>query len=384
MNPENTRKPLELGHILTQYGDRYCKQYNPCTHQRKAITAITSCRTSAMGGHASQCNHCGYRSQAYNSCRNKHCPKCQFIKQEKWVDKLKERLLPVKHFHFVFTIPDALHTIFYINQAQCYSILFAAAWMAIRKAAANPRFSGAQTGGVALLHTWTQTLNYHPHIHMLVPSGGISEDHMEWIANRRNFFAPSKVLGLIFRGCLCSLLEKGINAGKITIPESESWSQIKGQLYSKNWIIYAQKPIGGVNGVLNYLGRYAHRVAITNSRISEMSEDQVSFRYQDNKNHGERKIMTLQAVEFIRRFMMHILPDNFYKIRYYGIMAAVNTKTIREQCLALIGKINGLARFVGLSDADVYRFITGKDNLHCPQCNDGIMIVFWKIPRPYR
>jgi hypothetical protein len=300
------------------------------------------------------------------------------------VDKLKERLLPVKHFHFVFTIPDALHTLFYINQAQCYSILFAAAWMAIRKASANPRFSGTQTGGVAVLHTWTQTLNYHPHIHMLVPSGGISEDQVEWIASRKNFFAPIKVVSLIFRGCLCSLLEKSINTGEIIIPERESWTQIKDKLYSKNWIIYAQKPIGGVNGVLKYLGRYAHRVAITNSRISEMSQDQVSFQYKDNKDRGVRKIMTVHAVEFIRRFMMHVLPDNFYKIRYYGIMAAVNTKTIREQCLALIGKMNDLARFVGLSDAEVYRFITGKDNLCCPQCKVGIMIAFWGIPHPYR
>ena len=384
MNSENTRQSLELAHILEQYGKQYSDQYNPCTQQRKALTAISSCRTSALGGHASQCNHCGYQSKAYNSCRNKHCPKCQFIKQEKWVDKLKGRLLPVKHFHFVFTIPDALHTMFYINQAQCYSILFAAAWMAIRKASANPRFSGAQTGGVALLHTWTQTLNYHPHIHMLVPSGGISEDHMEWIASRKNFLVPIKVVGLIFRGCLCSLLEKGLNAGEIIIPENESWKQLKKQLYLKNWIIYAQKPIGGVNGVLKYLGRYAHRVAITNSRISEMSEDHVSFRYQDNKDHGKSKIMRLQAVEFIRRFMTHILPDNFYKIRYYGVMAAVNTKTIREQCLALIGKMNDLTRFVGLTDAEVYRFITGKDNLCCPQCNLWIMIVFRKIPLPNR
>ncbi len=381
---ENSRKSLELAQILERHADQYCDRYNPCLQQRKAITAITSCRTSAMGGHASLCNHCGYQAQAYNSCRNKHCPKCQFIKQEKWVDKLKERLLPVKHFHFVFTIPDTLHMLFYINQAKCYSILFAAAWMAIRKASSNPRFAGTQTGGVALLHTWTQTLNYHPHIHMLVPAGGISEDQIEWVESRKNFFVPIKVVALIFRGCLCNLLEKGINAGEITIPEHESWVQIKDQLYSKNWIIYAQKPIGGVNGVLDYLGRYAHRVAITNSRISEMSNDQVSFRYQDNKDHGVNKTMTLQAVEFIRRFMMHVLPDNFYKIRYYGIMAAVNTKTIREQCLALIGRMNDLARFIGLSDAEVYRAITGKGNLKCPQCNAGLLIIFRKIPPPYR
>ena len=377
---ENSRQPLELAHILKQYGDQYASRYNPCPQQRKTIRAITSCRTSAMGGHASQCNQCGYQTQAYNSCRNKHCPKCQFIKQEKWVDKLKGRLLPVKHFHFVFTIPEAIHTMFYINQAYCYKLLFTAAWMAIRKASTNTRFGGVQAGGVAVLHTWTQTLNYHPHIHMLVPAGGITEDQMEWKGTRKNFFAPIKVVGLIFRGCLCSLLEKGINTGEITIPDNESWNQLKDQLYSKNWIIYAQKPMGGVDSVLNYLGRYAHRVAISNSRIFDMTDDQVSFRYQDNKDHGAHKTMTLHSVEFIRRFMLHVLPDNFYKIRYFGILAAVNTNTLREQCLALIGTMNDLARFVGLSDAEVYRAITGKDNLKCPKCHSGMLIVFRNIP----
>jgi len=383
VNTENTRQPLELAHILKQFGDQYCDKYNPCSQQIKALRAITSCRTSSLGGHASQCNHCGYQAQAYNSCRNKHCPKCQYLKQEKWVDKLKDRLLPVKHFHFVFTIPEELHTLFYINQAYCYKTLFTAAWMAVNKAATNPRFGEVRTGAVAVLHTWTQTLNYHPHIHMLVPTGGISEDQVEWIGSRKNFFVPIKVVGLIFRGCLCQQLEKAINAGDITTPENQSWKQLKKQIYAKDWIIYAQKPMGGVNSVLNYLGRYAHRVAISNSRISDMREDQVTFRYQDNKNHGVHKTMTLDAVEFIRRFMMHILPNNFYKIRYFGIMAAVNTKTLREQCLALIGKMNDLARFIGLSESEAYRIITGKDNLKCPQCNTGMMIIFKKIPLPF-
>ncbi len=381
---ENSRQPVELSHILQQFSEQYCNRYNPCPQQQKAIRAITTCRTSLQGGHSSRCNQCGYQAQAYNSCRNKHCPKCQFIKQEKWVDKLNERLIPVKHFHFVFTIPKALHTLFYINQAQCYSILFSAAWMAIRKASVNTRLASSQTGGMAVLHTWTQTLNYHPHIHMLVPAGGISEDQMEWISSRKNFFAPIKVVGLIFRGCLCSLLDKGIKDGSINLPEKESWKYLKDLAYSKQWIIYAQKPMGGVHSVINYLGRYAHRVAITNSRISDINEGQVSFRYQDNKDQGKHKTMTLHAVEFIRRFMMHILPDNFYKIRYYGIMAAVHTKSLRQQCLALIGKMNDLARFVGLTEAEVYRAITGKDNLKCPNCDRGLMIIYRSIPLPYR
>jgi hypothetical protein len=272
---------------------------------------------------------------------------------------------------------------FYINQVYCYNILFTAAWMAIRKASKHHCTTEIQPGGVAVLHTWTQTLNYHPHIHMLVPAGGITEDQMEWIESRRNFFAPLKVVGLIFRGCLSTLLEKGIRTGEITIPENESWNQLKNQIYRKNWIIYAEKPRGGVQSVLNYLGRYAHRVAISNSRITEINNDQVSFRYKDNKNHGSQRIMTIHPVEFIRRFMMHILPNNFYKIRYFGVLAAVNTTTLREQCLALIGKMNNLARYVGLADAEVYRSLTGRDSLECPECHSGIMFVLRNIPPPY-
>ena len=217
---ENKRHTHELAHILAQFGEQYHKQYNSCFEQQKAMKAIISCRTSAMKGHIARCNNCGFEKQAYNSCRNKHCPKCQFIKQEKWVDKLKGRLLPTRHFHLVFTIPQELNSIFYINQRYCYSELFSAAWQAVHKATANPRFLGAQTGAVALLHTWTQTLMYHPHIHMIVPAGGLSEDQVEWVSSGNKFFVPIKVIGKIFRGILCRCIEKGIKDGDIKLPQN--------------------------------------------------------------------------------------------------------------------------------------------------------------------
>ena len=370
---ENKKHTHELAHILAQFGEQYHKQYNSYFEQQKAMKAIISCRTSAMGGHTARCNNCGFEKQAYNSCRNKHCPKCQFIKQEQWVDKLKGRLLPIRHFHLVFTIPQELNSIFYINQRYCYSALFSAAWQAIHKATANPRFLGAQTGAVALLHTWTQTLIYHPHIHMIIPAGGLSEDQVEWINSGNKFLVPIKVIGKIFRGILCRCIEKGIKDGDIKLPKNLNWAKLKNKLYEKSWIIYAQKPLGGVNSVLQYLGKYAHRVAISNSRIVELKAENVSFLYKDNRDHGVQKIMTILAVEFIRRFLQHILPDNFYKIRYYGILASVHTSSLKEQCLALIGKITFLSKLEGLSAMEVYWKITGKDAALCPCCKKGRM-----------
>jgi hypothetical protein len=246
----------------------------------------------------------------------------------------------------------------------------------------NPRFWGAQTGAVALLHTWSQTLMYHPHIHMIVPAGGLSEDNMEWISSGIKFFVPIKVIGKIFRGILCRYIETGIKEGDIKLPENQNWEKFKNQLYEKNWIIYAQKPLGGVNSVLQYLGRYSHRVAIANSRIIQVEQGNVSFCYKDNKNHGFQKSMTIPALEFIRRFMQHILPDNFYKIRYYGIMAAVHTQTLMEQCLALLGKVNAMPVLEGLSAMEAYREITGKDPFQCPACRKGRMMILQRIPVP--
>ena len=379
---ENKRHPHELAQILREYGQQYGMQYNLCAHQQKTMNAIIDCRTNALGGHTARCNSCGFEMQAYNSCRNKHCPKCQFIKQEQWIDKLKGRLLPVRHFHLVFTVPDTLHNIFYINQRYCYNALFSAAWQSVQKTAKNHSFLGAQAGAVALLHTWSQTLMYHPHIHMIVPAGGLSEDHMEWIKSGTKFFVPIKVIGKIFRDILCHYIETGIMEGNIKLPDNQNWERLKNQLYEKNWIIYAQKPLSGVNSVLQYLGRYSHRVAIANSRIVQIEKDNVSFSYKDNRNHGIQKIMTIPALEFIRRFMQHILPDNFYKIRYYGIMAAIHTRTLLEQCLDLLGKVSYMPILDGLSVMEAYRKITGKEPFLCPECKKGIMMMLRKIPVP--
>ena len=371
---ENTKKAIELSDIFRACGDDFMKTHQLCPDQLKAIGDITKCRTSALGGHTDQCDHCGHTRQSYNSCRNRHCPKCMFTKKMQWVDKLAANLPPVKHFHVVFTIPCCLHPLFYINQSKAYSLLFKAAGEALLQCAANPDFLGAQAGAVAVLHTWGQTLIYHPHIHMIVPAGGLSSDQMEWIPSPKKFFLPVKVLSNLFRGILCRLLELAVVKNEIALPDSiPDFSWLKKQCYKKSWVVYCQKPFSGDEGIIRYLGNYTHRVAISNNRISSFEDGKVSFSYKDYKSAGTRKNMTMEAPEFIRRFLQHILPCGFYKIRYFGILALCNLGSKMETCFSLIAKNSYLPALEGLNAAEVWQMVSGKNLYNCPVCKEGKM-----------
>jgi predicted Zn-ribbon and HTH transcriptional regulator len=371
----NKRQNLEVADILKTGMEQIVDKQNLCHVQLKALFDITSCRSSVMGGHINSCKQCGFKQQAYNSCHNRHCPKCQFLKQEQWVDKLKGRLIPGKYFHIVFSIPHLLNPLFYINQSQCYKLLFSAASEALKNAGTNPQFLGAETGAVAVLHTWGQTLSYHPHIHMLVPAGGLSEDGTEWVNSPKKFFLPVKALSKMFRGILIRLLKKQLDENKLKLNDGfPGFLALKEKLYEKNWNVYAKKALGGINSVLAYLGRYTHRVAISNSRLLNVDNNKVTFRYKNYRKRGEQQILTITCMEFARRFMMHILPKGFYKIRYYGILATANIKTKRQQAIALIGKVIWLPILEGLTAYEVYRTLSGKDPLRCPKCKQGIMI----------
>ena len=371
---ENTKQDFELADILSDQAAVFLQQHNLCPEQLKAYKAITQCRTAALGGHVDYCDNCGYVRQSYNSCRNRHCPKCQFVKKEQWVDKLTANLLPVKHFHVVFTIPGCLHKLFYINQSKAYSMLFKAAGKALIQCAANPAFINAQVGAVAILHTWGQTLVYHPHIHMIIPAGGLSEDQMEWIPARKNFFLPVRALSAVFRGILCRLVEQAVIDQEIKLPEEElDFSSIKKQCYQKKWVVYCEKPFSSANNLIRYLGNYTHRVAISNHRIIDYRDGKVIFSFKDYKSSGLSRNMTLEAGEFIRRFMQHILPCGFYKIRYFGFMAMCNMKLKLQSCFDLIDKVVFLPVLEGLTSMEVWQSITGSDSLHCPKCNTGIM-----------
>jgi hypothetical protein len=370
---ENIKHKLELGDIFRSHGEEFLSGHHLSCEQRKAFHDIVQCRTAALGGHVDQCDHCGYTRPSYNSCRNRHCPKCQFMKKVQWVDKLAANLPPVKQFHIVFTIPQCLHRLFYLNQRLAYTLLFAAAGKALQQCAAS-RFAGAQIGAVAILHTWGQTLIYHPHIHMIVPSGGLSQDQMEWIYAGKKFFLPVKILSLVFRGILCRLLEEACNNGEIRLPkETLGFNWIKDQCYRKKWVVYCEKPFSSSDNLIQYLGNYTHRVAISNHRLIEHKDNKVQFWYKDYRSCGLRKSITLSADEFIRRFLHHILPSNFYRIRYFGFLAMCNAPTKLATCFDLIEKHTWLSLLEGLNSMEVWRIITGRDPVCCPVCWMGKM-----------
>ncbi len=374
MEAVNSRPSLDIAAIFRRYGADFLKQHRLCIDQLNAYQAICACRTSALGGHIDQCDQCGHHQVSYNSCRNRHCPKCQYTKQLAWVDKLSSSLPVCRYFHLVFTLPSLLHKTFYLNQRICYDLLFKASAQALGKVSKHPKFLGAQTGAVAVLHSWGQALTYHPHIHMLVPAGGLSEDGTEWIRAGQKFFLPVKVLGAVFRGVLWSLLETAIRTGKVQLADTFSEiKELKAAVYSKRWNVYAKKPLASPNSVVRYLGRYSHRIAISNSRLVSMDHGKITFRWKDYRKRLSNQLLTLEAQEFIGRFIRHVLPKGFYKIRYYGLLASAN-RSKKQTCMALIGGEQPVALLQGLTARQVIKTVTGKDPDQCPKCKRGMLI----------
>ncbi|SHN30206.1 Transposase zinc-binding domain-containing protein [Cyclobacterium lianum] len=368
----------ELSDILRSQKENFLIRGRLCTDQMRAYNDILHCRTSKMGSHTLTCDTCGDTRTSYNSCRNRHCPKCQYVKQLLWVEKLKCRLLPVRYFHVVFTVPEFLKPLFYLNQRECYSMLFASSALAVKKAASNPAFLGVESGCLSVLHTWGQALNYHPHIHMLVPAGGPDLDHMEWVAAKKMFFVPVKALSQIFRGIFMEKLFFALEANQLRVPEKQkclyaAMGILKKEAYSKFWHVYIKKTFKGANQVVSYLGRYTHRVAISNSRIVSVNATTVKFRWKDYRDN-KTKIMDLPCAEFIRRFMQHVLPNGFYKIRYYGIMSSANSKTKMEECFRLLRITRFISFYQGLSTYEILEEILGRDPFRCTCCNRGRMV----------
>ena len=383
METTQRKHKTEVADIIAQYGLDYLKTHRMCPDQLKAFNAILNCRTAKMGGHLQECDHCGHQKPIFNSCRNRHCPKCQYIKQAQWVDKLQSQLPVTRYFHLVFTIPSELHNTYYINQRVCYDLLFKAASTTLKQVAANPDFLGAETGAVAVLHTWGQTISYHPHIHMIVPAGGLSSDQTEWAPAGKKFFLPVKVLSKIFRAILCRMIGEHISDGKIKLPKGiTNFDDLKKTLYKKNWNVFSKKAFGGAKSVIRYLGEYTQRVAISNHRIVNLDNGIVTFRWKDYRKALKGEYMELKADEFISRFFRHILPTGFYKIRYYGFLAPVNSLTKKEVVFQLIGKSTYLSSLEGLNGLEVLEKVTGKDLSYCPVCKKGRMrnksLKLWK------
>jgi len=382
----NIMTPAEVGDIFRLYGGQFRQHYNLPKRHVRAMNAIKNCRTRALGSHTDKCDQCGNTRVFYNSCRNRHCPKCQGLNQTKWVDKLAANLLPVKYFHIVFTIPAELNQLSLVNQKCVYDIIFKAASETILMLAKDKRHLGVETGLVAVLHTWGQTLTEHPHLHVLVPAGGWNETTQYWKYSRKNFFVHVKVLSRVFRGKFISLLKKAYLEKKLKfegeispLKQSKKFKQLLDLLYNKEWVVFCEKSQKNCSRIIEYLARYSYRVAISNDRIIGIKNDRVFFRYKDYQEKGKRKVMELEAVEFIRRFLLHVLPEGFCKIRYYGILASRNRTSKLKYIRKALGRKAIKAKYAGLPWNEVLYLLTGVDPLKCPICKTGKMMPHTEI-----
>lgn len=364
---------LEVQDIFLLYGDAYREEHkNLPIHILRVMSAIEQCRTSALGGHMTICEDCGDLQISYNSCRNRHCPKCQALAREQWVDNQKTNLLNVGYFHVVFTIPDTLNSIMFQNQRELYNLLFKAASETLSELANNPKYLGAKIGFTSVLHTWGQNLMYHPHLHCIVPGGGL--DSMDnWINSRKKFFIPVRVLSEKFRGKYLFYLNQLFENNKLEFHAEQqrfsnhrNFKTILSELYSKEWIVYCKPPFKDASCVVEYLGRYTHRVAISNNRIISIDGGNVTFKWRDYKDSNKWKLMTVSAGEFIRRFLIHVLPKRFMKIKHYGLLSNRNKSLRLAICKRLTNTI--IVPIERLSILDLIQKITGKDFSKCRQC----------------
>jgi hypothetical protein len=361
------RSRPELAEVFRQYGESYQRTHRVSACEQKVIRAVSVCRTQDLGGHLDRCDACGFERPAYNSCRNRHCPKCQSLAKARWFEKQTAELLPVGYFHLVFTLPHELNRLILANKKIVLGLLFKAVSETLLEF--GKRRLGATMGIIAVLHTWDQTLKDHFHLHCLVPAGALSLDQSRWIASRNNFLFPVKALSRVFRGKFLDLLAKALQQGKIQIIHAD----IKASR-QKNWVVYAKKPFGSPQTVLDYLGRYTHRVALSNNRILQVQDGEVTLSYRDRKDGDRKKIITLEAHEFIRRFLLHVLPDGFMRIRHFGFLANRSKKQALAQCRKLLDCDPALPQSPILSAKDLLLKITGIDLSRCPCCHAGTMI----------
>lgn len=362
----------EVQDIFKLHRPEFLRNYKPSQQQRKALTDIANCRSAVLGGHVDVCEQCGYSYISYNSCCNRHCPKCQNLKREQWLLDREQELLDVSYFHIVFTIPDPLlNELTLRNQEVIYNILFHAAMESLQELAADPKYLGANIGILAVLQTWNQTMMEHPHIHCIVPAGGLSDSGLNWINSSKKFFIPVKVLSRKFRGKFLYLLKKVWKNGELIFPGNIAYLAnptnfyiLLEQLYRIDWVVYSKKPFATAAYVLRYLGRYTHKVCISNYRIVSFDNGRVTFKYRDRDK--KEKLMTISAVEFIRRFLLHILPPRFVKIRYYGFLS----NRVRKIKIRLCQKILGmkLKPSQKLSPLELILESFGFDPTICPIC----------------
>jgi hypothetical protein len=358
---------LELADIVRAHGEAYRRSHALTPDQAAVLRDVERCRTAALGGHLDVCDRCGYATPSYNSCRNRHCPKCQGLAQAKWIAEREERILPVRHFHVVFTLPAELHALARYRRELVFDMLFACASQTLLELGRDERRLGAQLGFTAVLHTWTRQLLFHPHIHCIVTGGGLSLDGRRWIDARKRFLFPVKVMGALFRGKILDRLREAHAKGHFArfegFEDPEAFDRFMATLACKDWVVYAKRAFGGAEQVYRYLGRYTHRIGIANSRLVALRDNAVTFRSKDGK------AITVAANEFLRRFLLHVLPARFVKMRHFGLLAAgnVHTKLVRAR-----GLLRRRARARALSPRHVLAALVA-DTRRCPVCGIGTL-----------
>jgi hypothetical protein len=382
-----TRPRLEVADVLRRHGDAFLQRYDSTlsSGQRRVLRDVAACRTATLGGHVEACDQCGHQQIAYNSCRNRHCPKCQATAAADWMEARKAELLPVEYFHVVFTLPAAFNPIALQNPRLVYGLLFQTAAETLRRVAADPKQLGAEIGFLAVLHTWGQNLQHHPHVHCVVPGGGLAPDGSRWIACRPGFFLPVRVLSRVFRGKFLALLRSAFDRGKLVfhgklapLADPGAFQRYLASAAKPEWVVHAKPPFGGPEQVLKYLARYTHRAAISNRRLISLEGDEVEFLWKDYADRSQRKTMTLKAVEFIRRFLLHVLPAGFVRVRHYGFLANRVCQEKLTLCRSLLA-----AGTVAAAPEPTVGQETGSDATTCPVCGRGRLVIIERLqPAP--
>jgi hypothetical protein len=382
------RPKYEVADIFREYGEQYRSNHPLPPAHLKVMHDIEVCRTAYLGGHLEQCDCCGFQRFSYNSCRNRHCPKCQALTKARWLEARKVELLPVTYFHNVFTLPHELNSLTLCNKKALLNLLFRSVSETLMQFGANPENGiGGKLGFTCILHTWDQTLLDHFHLHCLIPGGALSCDNDRWVSAREDFLFPVKALSKVFRGKFIDYLNQAFANNQLVFPgaiqhleRQKEFAQLVDQLWHKDWVVYSKQSFAGPEQVLDYLGRYTHRVAISNNRIVDVDNGRVSFNYKDRKDNNSPKVMTLQIDEFIRRFLLHVLPDGFMRIRHFGFLSNRYKKQNLGLCRQFLGLSPELPQVVNKSSRELMLELTGIDPIKCPQCTKGTMVVIWEFP----
>lgn len=382
------RPTLTVAEVFRRHGQAYRDEVGPSlsTAQRRVMIALERCRTAALGGHVEQCDRCGHTRVWYNSCRDRHCPTCQSLARAAWIERREAELLPVEYFHVVFTVPEEIAAIAYQNKQVVYGILFRTVAETLRTIAADPKHLGAELGFFAVLHTWGSTMVHHPHLHCVVPGGGPSRDGTQWVSCRPGFFLPVRVLSRLFRRLFLTALEAAFDDGALQffaslepLHDRQAFVRYLTPARQAEWVVYAKPPFAGPHQVLDYVGRYTHLVAISNSRLVDMDDGHVSFRYKNYRRDGhQQNTMRLGAPEFIRRFLLHVLPPGFQRIRYYGFLGNRTRHQKVAQCRTLLAVAPPAPvdkATTSIDYRDRYEALTGSSLRVCPRCQDGQMLV---------